>query len=482
MPPLTGRPASKTSGLAIASLICSCAGLLLAFVGTIPGIILGLKALRRIRANPALSGKGLAIAGLATGLVLTLVWIPLAFILSVATVSGFRAARAFQAQQAAALRSGGVATNEDITIDLSSDTSGWMADLAGVSLPDTAAEGRLGGVVFKPTEIELQGYPSSDLEFTYRLSTSTREELMALTIEFGQEDVTKYSGRAITVSKDGEVKVQPSEGWTQRPPRFRLIWTEPGTKPFRERVHDTFTLSYPCALRLEFGQLKDGKLPGRIYLCILDKNKSLLRGKFTATVSQNTSFPGAAPGTPRPDEPPADTNPDAAGWTLDLRDATIPEGMPTGRVHGISFKTERAALEGPMIKLRQGRGFFPDREFEILVWDAIAEPARLGGRTIEVQPGDSGPKPQVRVSWMNPGGQLPESITANTYAMKLEMGAVKNGWITGRIYLCVADHEKSFVRGKFTLALGQRVLAAPPNASPRPPVQPSLPVMPPRKR
>ena len=33
-------------------------------------------------------------------------------------------------------------------------------------------------------------------------------------------------------------------------------------------------------MRLEFGELKEGRLPGRIYLCILDRGKSFIRGKF----------------------------------------------------------------------------------------------------------------------------------------------------------------------------------------------------------
>jgi hypothetical protein len=56
----------KTNGLAIASLICSCAGLF--FVPAIPGIVLGFVARAQIkRSNRAQRGDGLAIAGIIVG-------------------------------------------------------------------------------------------------------------------------------------------------------------------------------------------------------------------------------------------------------------------------------------------------------------------------------------------------------------------------------------------------------------------------------
>ena len=67
--PHTGYGAAipqKTNGLAIASLICSCAGLF--FVPAIPGIVLGFVARAQIkRSNGAQRGDGLAIAGILVG-------------------------------------------------------------------------------------------------------------------------------------------------------------------------------------------------------------------------------------------------------------------------------------------------------------------------------------------------------------------------------------------------------------------------------
>jgi len=59
---------SKTSGLAIASLVCGIAGLCTAGLGGIVGLILGIIALRKIKAScGTMDGRGLAIAGIIVG-------------------------------------------------------------------------------------------------------------------------------------------------------------------------------------------------------------------------------------------------------------------------------------------------------------------------------------------------------------------------------------------------------------------------------
>jgi hypothetical protein len=67
---------AKTSGLAIASLVCGIAGLCTAGLGSIVGLILGLMALKKIGdSGGRVGGRGLAIAGLAVSVVTVLLWI-----------------------------------------------------------------------------------------------------------------------------------------------------------------------------------------------------------------------------------------------------------------------------------------------------------------------------------------------------------------------------------------------------------------------
>jgi hypothetical protein len=77
--PAPGRPglprtpvhAQPTSSLAIASLICALLGLICSIFTAIPAIILGHLALVEIKRIPATPGKGLALAGLIIGYILT---------------------------------------------------------------------------------------------------------------------------------------------------------------------------------------------------------------------------------------------------------------------------------------------------------------------------------------------------------------------------------------------------------------------------
>ena len=69
-PPQREAPApgpEGTSGLALASLICSAGSFILIPFGFIPGIICGHMARRRLAQNPLLRGNGLAKAGLILG-------------------------------------------------------------------------------------------------------------------------------------------------------------------------------------------------------------------------------------------------------------------------------------------------------------------------------------------------------------------------------------------------------------------------------
>ncbi len=68
----TAEPEVKTSGLAIASLVCS----LLFFcpITTLLGPLLGLIAIPVISSNPRRKGMGLAVAGILIGIVLTALW------------------------------------------------------------------------------------------------------------------------------------------------------------------------------------------------------------------------------------------------------------------------------------------------------------------------------------------------------------------------------------------------------------------------
>jgi hypothetical protein len=69
VPPHGVMPAAHrgTSQLAIWSLVCGCLSLLCGLFASVPAIILGHMSLSEIRKNPALEGRGMAMAGLIIG-------------------------------------------------------------------------------------------------------------------------------------------------------------------------------------------------------------------------------------------------------------------------------------------------------------------------------------------------------------------------------------------------------------------------------
>ena len=69
-PPMQSTaPPGKTSGLAIAAIICSVGSFLIIPFGFIPGIICGHLAMKQLAREPLLKGRGLAKAGLIVGYV-----------------------------------------------------------------------------------------------------------------------------------------------------------------------------------------------------------------------------------------------------------------------------------------------------------------------------------------------------------------------------------------------------------------------------
>jgi hypothetical protein len=263
------RPTPKTSRLAIASLVCSIGSFIILPFGFIPGIICGHMAKKRIVATPGLQGGGLAKAGLIVG------YVALGLnVLAVAALVVFFTKFAKQVQQAA---SAAQSQTERSTMkppgrvgrpsrggatDTKPDGSGWAMDLTGVETPAIAVAGRLRGRPFKMERAVLDG--RGWLKFMEGTDASANREMDIVMFE---RDITRLSGRTITV---------PSQ--TPGPvPRLFMIWKEAGASmPTQTSFADNY------ALRLEFGTLAGGSLPGKIYLCLPDKEKSFLAGTFEA--------------------------------------------------------------------------------------------------------------------------------------------------------------------------------------------------------
>lgn len=236
------------------------------------------------------------------------------------------------------------------------------------------------------------------------------------------------------------------------------------------------------AMQLEFDEVKAGKLSGRIYLCVLDRKKSFIRGTFVANVVRSPF--ADSPQQPMRGfvSPPKDIAPDAAGWTLELAGATIPDTPATGRLHGFAFKVELARMrvgatfdqtgkqvgDSLLLELREGQDFFADRQISVSLPELSL--ARLSGRTIRWPSDDpKANRPLVNMEWKVAGQHFAEHATVDKFVMRIEFGELNGGQLPGRIYFCVLDQEKSLVRGSF-VATVQKSSGVPAGSRRLPPV------------
>jgi hypothetical protein len=143
-----------------------------------------------------------------------------------------------------------------------SDTN-WMMTLDSSPLPDSPVAGRIHGQDFL---IERASF-STNGTLTLRAGQKGPLEFGAQ-INFGGATADALSGKAINVTPAADQAAAVT-----------LAWKDANGVQKAE-----FDTGY--AMRLEFGALANNRLPGKIYLCLPDKEKSYLMGSFRANVSR----------------------------------------------------------------------------------------------------------------------------------------------------------------------------------------------------
>jgi predicted RNA-binding Zn-ribbon protein involved in translation (DUF1610 family) len=151
----------------------------------------------------------------------------------------------------------------------------WTLDLTNAVFPDTAAAGSIHGSGFLCEQAILQGGRLSfiqgkawpwDLAIAVNLIAHQGEEL---------------SGKTVQIASDR--------------PRARpvvLRWKDAQQQPLTETINGGY------ALKLVFGEATNGRMPGKVYICLPDETKSFAAGTFDAEIKK------APPPKPRPPKPP----------------------------------------------------------------------------------------------------------------------------------------------------------------------------------
>lgn len=152
-------------------------------------------------------------------------------------------------------------------------------------------------------------------------------------------------------------------------------------------------------------------------------------------------LPPPAPSSPPPVVPAASD----ANWKLTLAGVAIPATPVAGRIHGQNFKVERALFQNGTLILRAGtQGVV---ESGLFISFGGAQAGALAQKTINVR-ADTEKAAAVQLRWKDSAGVQRKAFNTG-YALRLEFGALANNHLSGSIYLCTPDSEKSYLIGTF---------------------------------
>ena len=184
------------------------------------------------------------------------------------------------------------------------------------------------------------------------------------------------------------------------------------------------------------------------------------------------------PTNPAPDEAqaPKELPMAPAVWTLDLAQAKLPAGKANGAIGGTNFVVETAQFDQGggtyLLRLMQGAAPTPDAEVKIYLHLEPTESPTGHVWTVSQEMKGKGVPQIVKVWKPNPKYAAQQKAFFSGYAMKLELGKIKDGALSGKIFLALPDKEQSVVAGAFkatTALTGEPAgVAATPTAQPAP--------------
>jgi hypothetical protein len=152
-------------------------------------------------------------------------------------------------------------------------TNRWTLDLTNAEFPEGPVTG---SVHHRAFELDRATLTASNL--TLRIGTKGPVELGVNVIFFNRQ-AEELSGKS--------AEVKPTDPTA---PRVVLHWME------AERKSQTFRTGY--AMKVEFGGITNGVIPGKIYLCLPDGGESWVAGTFHAELHKPAPPKGRAPSPP----------------------------------------------------------------------------------------------------------------------------------------------------------------------------------------
>ncbi|WP_152224157.1 MFS transporter [Pseudomonas sp. SCB32] len=118
-----------------------------------------------------------------------------------------------------------------------------------------------------------------------------------------------------------------------------------------------------------------------------------------------------------------------------------------GELNGKPFAPEQADLIDGVLSLREGQDFYAHREVRVRLPATVGGPLRL-----DVLPNDSGTLPEVEISWLVPGQDLPEAVRlARGYSLHLDLAPEAPNRMVGAFHLVLPAQMRTTLSGKVEL-------------------------------
>ncbi len=160
----------------------------------------------------------------------------------------------------------------------------WMTNLTEAVIPTNAAYGTITTNEFKH---EIARVDNGILAL--RMGTNVMPD-MELGVFFGMKPGETLTGKTIDVTPQSRVA-----------PRVWKKWKVEGKTALQQKVY-----SKGYAMKLQFGEVSEDKVPGKLYLCLPDEEQSVVAGSFIASVGAATAVQPAvqttAPTSPQMSE------------------------------------------------------------------------------------------------------------------------------------------------------------------------------------
>lgn len=148
-----------------------------------------------------------------------------------------------------------------------------------------------------------------------------------------------------------------------------------------------------------------------------------------------------------PTQPPPEPS-KPSHWTGDAQALTLLETPVEGQIKGWDFVPTRSIWQDTRLILRQDGG--QPEALRLQVTFPLHGGELVPGKTFRLGLNDQPFEPPIRMLWKEPDGTEKSEPVGSKYLLWIEFDQVSKSTVGGRIHLCLADDQKSWVAGRFS--------------------------------